>query len=155
MITRRFQPGDEAAVSRLVRRNLLEINSRDYPMEKMQSLAAIFTEAKILDQASWAHMYVVCDGEKIIGTGSVAGYRGSETESILLTIFALPEYHGKGVGRRIIEALEQDEYFLRAGRIEIPASITACRFYEKMGYSYKGGKKALDEDGYYRMEKFR
>lgn len=53
-----------------------------------------------------------------------------------------------------IQTLEQDELFLRAKRIEIPASITACGFYEKMGYQYKNNIKQLDDEGNYRMEKF-
>ena len=40
------------------------------------------------------HMYVVCDKERIVGTGGIAGFWGSITESILLTIFVLPEYQG-------------------------------------------------------------
>ena len=60
-----------------------------------------------------------------------------ETESILLSIFVLPEFHGKGVGRKIINILETDEFYVRASRIEIPASITATEFYRKFGYDYK------------------
>lgn len=36
-----------------------------------------------------------------------------------------------------METLEQDDYFFRAKRIEIPASITAVKFYKKFGYDYK------------------
>lgn len=50
----------------------------------------------------------------------------------------LPEYQGKGVGRKIIETLEGDEFFLRAKRIEIPASFTGAPFYEKMGIVFYG-----------------
>ncbi|MDZ5010316.1 GNAT family N-acetyltransferase, partial [Clostridium perfringens] len=76
-------------------------------------------------------------------------------ESILLTIFVLPELQGRGIGKSIIETLESDEYFLRAKRIEIPASITACEFYKKMGYNYKNGLEELDDERNYRLEKFR
>lgn len=100
-------------------------------------------------------MYVVCDNSQIIGCGAIAGYWGSTTESILLTIFVLPEYQGKGIGSKIIETLEQDEYFLRAKRIEIPASITAVEFYRKMGYDYKNGIDLVDDEQVYRLEKFR
>lgn len=44
--------------------------------------------------------------------------------------------------------------FLRADRIEIPASITAVEFYRKQGYEYKNGINELDEEGHYRLEKF-
>ena len=67
----------------------------------------------------------------------------------------LPEYQGKGIGRKIIEALESDDLFLRAKRIEIPASITACPFYRKMGYTYKNGIDVVDEELLFRLEKFR
>lgn len=64
-------------------------------------------------------------------------------------------YHGKGIGRSIIETLEKDEYFLRAKRIEIPASITALKFYQKMGYTFKNGMNQVDEEQLYRLEKWR
>ena len=67
----------------------------------------------------------------------------------------LPEWQGKGIGRRIIETLEQDEFFLRAKRTEIPASITAVDFYRRMGYDYKNGIAEVDDEGMYRLEKFR
>jgi len=72
----------------------------------------------------------------------------------LFTIFVLPEYQGRGVGRTIIETLEQDEFFMRAKRVEIPASITACEFYRKMGYDFKDGIAEVDEEQLYRLEKF-
>lgn len=154
MIIRRFKPEDAEKVSTIVCRNFIEINSRDYPLEEMQTLASVYNPEKILQIASYAHTYVICDENIIIGTGSISSFWGSETESILLTIFVLPEYHGKGLGKKIIETLEHDDLFLRATRIEIPASITACKFYEKMGYHYKNNAKMLDAEGHYRMEKF-
>ena len=80
---------------------------------------------------------------------------GKRTESILLCIFVLPEFHGKGIGRKIINTLEADEFYVRASRIEIPASITATEFYRKFGYDYKNGVKELDDENHYRLEKFK
>ena len=74
---------------------------------------------------------------------------------VLYLLFLSPEYQRKGIGRKIIETLEKDEYFLRAKRIEVPASITAVPFYKKMGYSYKNGVNKADNEGIVRMEKFR
>ena len=73
----------------------------------------------------------------------------------MLTIFSLPELHGKGIVSEIINTLENDEYFLRAKRIEIPLSITGYEFYRKNGYDFKNGIKELNEQNYYRLEKFR
>ena len=73
----------------------------------------------------------------------------------LFTIFVDPNWQGKGIGRKIIETLEQDAYFKRARRIEIPASITGVDFYRKMGYDFKEGGDQVDAEGLYRLEKFR
>ena len=114
-----------------------------------------YNAEKVLNVASYAHMYVFEFDGKIIGTGSISSFWGSETESILLSIFVLPEFHGKGVGRKIINTLETDEFYVRASRIEIPASITATEFYRKFGYDYKNGVKELDNEHHYRLEKFK
>lgn len=155
MDIRRFIDADAEKISKLIGRNFIEINSNDYPFEEMIDKAKEFSPDKVRSRARGGHMYVVLDGSVIVGTGTISDYWGSTTESILLTVFVLPEYHRKGVGRKIIKALESDELFLRATRVEVCASITACEFYEKCGYRYIDGIKQLDPEGYYRMEKHR
>ncbi|RDY26716.1 N-acetyltransferase [Romboutsia weinsteinii] len=151
---RRFRECDAQSVSELVRRNSMEVNIKDYPREYMERLAEIFDYNKALSKANSSHMYVACMAEKVVGCGSIVSFWGKEDESILSTIFVLPEFHGKGIGRLIIESLEKDEYFIRSKRIEIPSTITACEFYKKMGYKYKNGISKLDDEGHYRLEKF-
>ena len=152
---RRFREEDAEEVKNLIVRNFIEVNSKDYGIASMEKLAETYDTEKVLDIASYAHMYVFQWNEKIVGTGAISSFWGSETESILLTIFVLPEFHGKGIGRKVINTLEQDEFYVRAGRIEIPASITASEFYRKYGYDYKNGIKEMDEEHYYRLEKFK
>ena len=152
---RRFQTEDAAEVAALIRTTLQITNVKDYSKESIKALVEQHTPEHVLERASWTHFYVVCDADVIIGCGAIGSYWGKEDESSLFTIFVLPEYQGKGIGRKIIETLEQDEYFLRAKRVEIPASITASAFYQKMGYNYKNGIQEVDEEGLYRMEKFR
>ena len=152
---RRFKEENADEVSKLIVRNFLEVNSKDYGIAAMEKLAKVYDSGKVLNIANYAHMYVFEWNGKIVGTGSISSFWGSKTESILLTIFVLPEFHGKGIGRKIINTLEQDEFFVRATRIEIPASITATEFYRKFGYDYKNGVKELDEEYHYRLEKLK
>ena len=155
LLIRRLNESDAVEVANLVRRNALEINIKDYSEAEMIKLAQSYTAEKILSIARFAHSYVACMGDLIVGCGSIAGFWESQTESIMLTIFVLPEFQGQGIGKAIIRTLEQDEYALRSKRIEIPSSITACEFYRMLGYDYKGGIKKLDEESLYRLEKFR
>ena len=155
MMIRRFEESDAEAVSQLIRTTMEISNRKDYPEEMMDDLIRSETPEHVLGQAGWTHMYVVLDREKIVGCGAIGPYWGREDESCLFTIFVLPEYQGKGVGRQIMETLEQDEFFLRAKRIEIPASITGVPFYLRMGYHYKNGISEPDEEHLIRMEKNR
>ena len=152
---RRFRVDDADAVSALIIKTLRTTNIKDYSKEYIENDVKAFSPEGVIQRVSWTHFYVVVYGEAIVGCGAIGPYWGKTDESSLFTIFVLPEYQGKGIGRKIIETLENDEFFLRSARIEIPSSITACEFYKKMGYTYKNGKDVPDEEGLYRLEKFR
>jgi len=155
-LVRRFVPKDAQAVQSIIHRGLREINSADYPMDVIEQYCDYFTVEKIIGQAASAHMYVVQSNDgKILGTGSIAPFWNCETESILLTIYVLPELIRNGIGTAIVQTLEKDDFFLRAKRIEIPSSKTAVSFYRKMGYVPKNGKLEADEEGLVRLEKIR
>lgn len=155
MLIRRFEKSDAKEVSDLIATTLRTTNIKDYSKEHIENDVKQFQPNNILERDSWTNIYVVIEDGKIIGCGAIGPYWGKEDESSLYTIFVLPEYQGRGIGRKIIETLEKDEYFLRAKRIEIPASITALEFYKKMGYSYKNGVSEIDDEQLYRLEKFR
>lgn len=152
---RRFQPEDAQEVSALVQKTLKISNVPDYTAESMDELAAIHTPEYIKERAELLHFYVVLDSEKIVGCGSIGPHGNTEDESEFFTVFVLPEYQGKGLGRKILETLEQDDFFLRAKRIVISASITALNFYLKLGYQFAPGGEILDEDDLYTLEKIR
>ena len=155
MKIRRFTENDAEKVSTLIIRTEKITNSKDYSEEAIDALEKRAQPSDILERAGWTHFYVVEENDTIVGCGAIGPYWGSETESSLFNIFVSPEYQGKGIGRKIIETLEQDEYFLRAKRVEVPASITAVNFYRKLGYDYKNGVDHPDEEQIYRLEKFR
>lgn len=154
MDIRRFRDGDAAGVSALIATTLRTTNIRDYSSEYIEALIRTLPPEAIVERAKWMHLYVALDGERIIGSGGIGPYWGSADVSSLFTIFVSPEFQGRGVGRRIVEVLEADEFALRAKRIEVPASITAVPFYQKLGYDYKpGAPRTPDAEGLLRLEK--
>ena len=65
---------------------------------------------------------------------------GRDAVLVLAPLSVVPKYQRKGVGRKIIEFLENDEYAKRANRIEIHAAMSAIPFYRKLGYEHKNGQ---------------
>ena len=155
MKIRRLTEQDAQAVSELIITTIRISNVKDYPPELMEELVKTQTPEHVLERASWTHFYVAEEAGRIVGCGAIGPYWGKEDESSLFSIFVLPDCQGKGIGRAIVKALEQDEFALRARRIEIPASITGLPFYRKLGYDFKDGKNEVDEEQLYRLEKFR
>lgn len=150
---RKFRNGDEVAVADVIRTTLAVSNIHDYPAEYIRDNIGSHSPEVMAKRAADSHFYVAADGEKIIGCGGITGYCGSTTESYSVSFFILSEYQRKGIGRRMIETLESNEYFLRAWRTEVGSSLTAVNFYRKMGYKYKNGITSPDEFGVIRLEK--
>ena len=155
IIIRKYNDKDADEILNLIHRNSFEINAEDYGLESMQKFVDICDANWLSKRASFCHMYVAEENERIVGVGGISSYFGSLTESIILNVFVLPECHGMGIGKKIIQTLENDEYGIRATRIEVPASITAKGFYYKLGYRFKNGLEKLDAEKHYRMEKIK
>ena len=155
---RRFQPGDEGRICEVIRKDILAEMINDYPVEIIDKLVETLNEELIVRRSNKFHTYVVTDDDKIIGVGTIGPYWDSKTESSFFNIFRDPDYSKKGVGRKIIETLEQDEYFKNVERVEIPASITAVEFYKHFGYGFKRTNEVIgyisNEDGEYKLEKY-
>ena len=53
---RRFEEEDADEVSKLIVRNFLEVNSKDYGIAAMEELAKVYDSGKVLNIANYAHM---------------------------------------------------------------------------------------------------
>ena len=154
MIIEKFQPHQAKAVSNLIRRNLLEVNSKDYPSEYITDLVDYFSPAQILENAKTQHLFVAVEAGKVVGTSALANFGSAEKPDYYgVAVFVEPERQGQGLGRQLMVALETQAVELGAEKLTVRAAIRAERFYEKLGYQYKDGQDILGEKGYYILEK--
>lgn len=154
MIVRLINNGDFKSVADMIARSVSNSAfSKFYPQQSIEYIKESLDEDGVKQRASWTHFYVIEEDNKIVACGAIGPYYGSKTESSLFSIFVDSDYQSKGYGRKIIEVLEKDEYFLRANRVEIPASMSAIPFYRKMGYEHKNGE-LIYNDGHFALEKF-
>ena len=107
----------------------------------------------IRERARRMRFYVLKDGKKIVGCGGIGPYWDSTDEAWIFTVAVAPEYQGKGLGRKIIEGLENDDLAKRSRRIEIHAAMSAIPFYKKLGYRHKNGDLTY-QSGHFDLEKF-
>lgn len=155
MKVRLFKEEDAFELSSMIQKTLRKVNANDYSEASIQEYIDLLTPQEMILRSTWMHLYVVELDGMIVGCGGIGSYWGSETESSLFNIFVSADHQRQGIGKKIIETLEKDEYYLRAKRIEIPASVTGLPFYLKMGYTFKNNNKEIDEEGLYRLEKWK
>ena len=148
---RRYVPGDEGAVSALLRRTLLEVNAHYCPKGEIEWLYDRYTPETVAQIAADGHMYVMTEDGVIVGTGTVV--QTGEGECEIIAAFLLPETIGRGLGTQLFDVLEGDEWCAAAKRIWLTSSVNALDFYEKRGYVNPNGYRTRGADNLLTMEK--
>lgn len=143
-------------VSKIIIENLLKVNSLDYGLEFVQKTINEFTPKCVKEIFSRrTKVFIALEQDKIVGTASIdKSWYNNDGEYWILTVFVDIAYHRHGIGRMLINKVEEFAKTIPAKKLVIPASITGCEFYHKLGYEYKDGKKELNEDKMYIMEKY-
>lgn len=125
-----------------------------YPPAWIEDAISHQTIERLKQKRQTLHFYVLKKYGKICACGAIGGdYYGNKNEANLFSIYVDPDCQGKGYGRAIIEAIEKDEFFTRASRIECPSSLNAVPFYCHMGYTHKNGQLICQYGEVY-LEKF-
>ena len=141
-------------ISNVIIQDLLTVNSNDYGIERVKKMAEDFTVEKLQNSLSKRKkVFVALIDDNVVGTAGIDKSWNSDDEYWILTVFVKPENHGQGIGKKLIEKIEEYATTLPVKKLIIPASITAHEFYYKLGYKYKDGKKELNDEDMYIMEK--
>lgn len=148
---RRFQAGDENALSALIRRTLREVNYTS-PKSELDYLIPHYSPETMVELSRTGHTYVLEEDGQIVGSGTVLPDGASEAE--IVAAFLIPESIGKGYGRKLFEALEADELAVKAERVWLTSSDMALGFYEHMGWVNPNGYRVrAGEENLLYMEK--
>ncbi len=142
-------------ISKIINKNLLEINSKDYGIDFVKKHAEEFTVSKVKENFSKrTKTFVALENNIVVGTAGLdKSWYDDNGEYWILSVFVDKNHHKKGIGKMLIYKIEDYAKEINAKKLVIPASITACEFYSKLGYKYKDGLKKLNSDKMYIMEK--
>ena len=148
---RRFQMGDEDALSVLIRRTLREVNYTS-PKSELDYLIPHYSPETMVELSRTGHTYVLEEDGQIVGSGTVLPDGASEAE--IVAAFLVPESIGKGYGRKLFETLEADELAVKAERVWLTSSDMALGFYVHMGWVNPNGYRVrAGEENLLYMEK--
>ena len=97
------------------------------------------------------------DGDKVLGTASIDNIKsmyGVEIENsankyIILTVFTHLEYQHQGIGKALIQKIDEYASNIGAEEVIIPASVYGLEFYKKLGYDFYKGNKNVKKRTFY------
>ena len=136
---RKYKSSDAKEVGKLIGKTYTTCNSGEGSKKAVQAFIGRFDpskveEGKLRERLSRSEIaFVATHNGKIIGV-----VRGSH--NYLVNWFVLPKYHGKGVGKKLIERYER-EAFKKSKQIKVRASLFAQKAYAKRGYKKTTGQR--------------
>ncbi|MDP4570259.1 GNAT family N-acetyltransferase [Pseudomonas sp. LPH60] len=118
---------DAARVSQVILAALLTSNAQDYPAHVIERVQDSFTPDAVLQLMRRRQMFVVLVDGELLGTASLDG-------RAVRSVFVDPAYHGHGLGRQLMAAVEQAALDSGLTSLVVPSSVTAEGFYARLGF---------------------
>jgi len=118
---------DATDVSDLISTTLRTSNVRDYPEDFLSKVEASLTPPSLCELTKQRVIFVAVEGDRIVGTASLG-------KDQVHAVFVHPAEQGRGIGRRLMEAVESEARARGEREIILYASLNAVAFYEVNGW---------------------
>jgi len=86
-----------------------------------------FTPATLVQYSKERNVFVAVENEKILGTASLK-------EDDISTVFVNPNIHGKGIGSKLMDKVEDLAKRNGYKTVKLSSSLTSFEFYKRRGY---------------------
>lgn len=126
---RNYEAGDAPEIVRLFFETVRSVNRADYSEEQVEAWAPGVPDPQVWHSRMVGRRTLVAEEG-----GEVAGFAELEGDGHLDMLFVRGDAVGRGVGRRLYEAVEREARGQGLERIFTEASITARPFFERRGF---------------------
>ncbi|KFC74518.1 putative acetyltransferase [Bosea sp. LC85] len=132
---------DADAISAVILAALRETNARDYSLDVIAQVERSFSPAAVSELMAKRTMFVAMQADQLVGTASLDG-------RAVRTVFVRPDVQGRGIGKRLMAEIEQTARDRGVAVLAVPSSVTAERFYARLGFtavrdSYHGEERTI------------
>lgn len=120
--------GDAWEISQVIIAALRTTNAKDYAQAVIEQVERSFSPSAVTRLLGTRTVFVALQRERVVGTTSLDG-------CVIRTVFVHPDLHGKGIGRKLMNTVEQAAHARGFALLQVPSSVSAEYFYVKLGYS--------------------
>jgi len=129
---------DRGAIWEIHIRAIKELCKSHYSERELQTWTEVLKPVRYEEQISKGPFFVAVAGDSIIGFGNL-NQKSCEIEALYVD----PDHAGRGVGIKILQALENQALNLGLKLLRLTSSLNAVRFYERAGYKPQKQKRWL------------
>jgi ribosomal protein S18 acetylase RimI-like enzyme len=128
MKIRLAQDKDYAAIARLHRQTIREVNSKDYSHDLIEVWSRRTNANRFRKSADKCKRWVALQDDKIVG------FCDHSLEGKFWGLYVHKDFLGRGIGSCLLKKAEKSLKKLGYKKVELLASLTAKDFYKKQGY---------------------
>lgn len=123
----------------MISRALREVSIQDYPSRVIENVENDYKPSELVKKSNQRSIFVAETKGKITGTASLE-------DNTIYSVFVDPEFHRRGIGRKLMGHVESIAEERGIKKLEVPSSVTSVEFYKKLGYK-KRKSYTLDQYG--------
>jgi GNAT superfamily N-acetyltransferase len=138
IIIRRARQEDRGAIWHVHTMAIREVCKSHYSERELEIWTDVLRPGRYEEPIRKGPFYVAVEGGSIIGFGNL-NQKSGEIEAL----YVAPDHVGRGVGRRILKALENVALGSGLKFLCISSSLNAVKFYEMAGYKRQKQKRCL------------
>jgi GNAT superfamily N-acetyltransferase len=135
---RKARQVDKGAIWEIHIRAIREVCKSHYSERELQIWTEVLKPARYEEQIRKGPFYVAVEGDRIIAFGNL-NQKSGEIEALYVD----PGHVRRGVGIRILQALENEALDSGLKLLRLTSSLNAVRFYEMAGYKPQQQKRWL------------
>ena len=139
-----FQDSDAIQVGRLIADTFGDFNLDYAAPDERQRLLGPFRHAYSDDPVHEATIAQIIQAAIMLvaeDEGQIVGVLRGRTDR-LQSLFVREDYHGQGIGRRLVAVFEQEVLGQGASAIRVASSLFATPFYQRLGYKKMTGVRS-------------
>ena len=120
---------DAAMLSSMIKRTIRTSNSKDYDQQSIDLLCAIFEPEQVVARIRDELIFLCFLGTDLVGNVGLK-------RDYLRSLFVDPNYQKQGIGKVLVEYMEELAQKNAISGIMLHSSLTAQNFYTALGYDY-------------------
>ena len=118
-----------------------------YTKEEVKKLLEDYSDDKIKSAIKNTHFYVIENDNNILASAAIEPSKKYPSTAFISMVFTSPSRDGRGLGRIILKAIENDEYAENVNKFMLYSLLKSTGHYQLAGYKVLDKKNNIVDDG--------